>query len=198
MSDVLRRRRFLSNAVLGSATVIGADALGGSPAQAIAHAGHRLPPKTPDPNFAEGKVIGIHGSRLTVTSPELLLQRIEVGEETDVWKLRHGVSLDQVKVGDVLYARGTAGPDGLFVADLVWVNIVNLHVLVVGSEPNRVHLDHGGGRLVGHIVPGTTAVVDRLARPVREMSGLSVGRHAQVVGAWRPGTNEIDIATILT
>jgi hypothetical protein len=27
---------------------------------------------------------------------------------------------------------------------------------------------------------------------------LTVGKHAQVIGAWRPDTNEVDITTIYT
>lgn len=198
MNGTLGRRRFLSGAVLGSATVVSADALGGLPARPSGHAGNRLPPGTPDPNFAEGKVIGIHDSRVTVASREMLIHRVDVDDATDIWKLRHGMSLDDVEVGDVLYARGVAGPGGLFVADAVWVNIVNLHALVTRAEPDQVHLDHAGGHLVGRIVPDTTVVFDRLARPDARVSRLRVGSHAQVVGAWRPDTNEIDIATILT
>ncbi len=28
------------------------------------------------------------------------------------------------------------------------------------------------------------------------MSLLKVGKHIKVVGAWRPGTNEVDLATV--
>lgn len=191
------RRRFLSQAVLGSATALSVGALATVPRWAGRHTGHRLPPKTADPGFAEGKIVGIHGPRLTVAGSDLLIQRIQVSDATDIWKLRHGVSLDQVEVGDALYARGQAGPDGLFVADAVWVNIVNLHVIVTGTEPGRLHLDHAGGRLLGNVVPGTTTTVDRLARLTPGVSGLRIGSHVQVVAAWRPGSNEIDIATIL-
>lgn len=190
------RRRFLAQAVLGSATAISVSALGTVPHWATSHAGHRLPPKAADPGFAEGRIVGIHGPLLTVAGSDLLIQRIQVSSATDIWKLRHGVSLDQVEVGDVLYARGRGGPDGLFLTDAVWVNIVNLHVMVTGTEHDRLHLDHAGRRLLGNLVAGTTVTVDRLDRPTG--SRLSVGSHVQVVGAWRPGGNEIDIARILT
>ncbi len=59
-----------------------------------------------------------------------------------------------------------------------------------------LHLDHNGNRLVGHVVPGTTAAVYNGTPAVRDLSMLQVGKHAQVIGAWRPDTNEVDIATV--
>ena len=43
---------------------------------------------------------------------------------------------------------------------------------------------------------GTTASVYNSTPAVSDLSLLTVGKHVKVIGAWRPGTNEIDIATI--
>jgi hypothetical protein len=32
--------------------------------------------------------------------------------------------------------------------------------------------------------------------PVSDLTQLKVGYHAQVIGAWRPDTNEVDLATV--
>ena len=35
-----------------------------------------------------------------------------------------------------------------------------------------------------------------LGPPTRDLSRLRVGMHAQVVGAWHPDTDDVDLATI--
>jgi hypothetical protein len=73
---------------------------------------------------------------------------------------------------------------------------VNLNVHVTGIGINALHLDHKGSKIVGHVVPGTSAAVYNGAPAVSDMSKVKVGKHVQVIGAWRPDTNEIDVATI--
>jgi hypothetical protein len=68
-------------------------------------------------------------------------------------------------------------------------------VQVVGVEPDRFHLDHGGERWVGHLHPDTVAR-HSLRAPTRDLSGVQVGGNVQVVGAWRPDTNEIEVSTV--
>jgi hypothetical protein len=46
------------------------------------------------------------------------------------------------------------------------------------------------------VVPGKTATVYNGTPAINDMSLLTVGSHVKVIGAWRPDTNEIDIATI--
>jgi hypothetical protein len=187
------RRQFLARTALGSAGVITATGLGPLAAEAVASTADVAPGET-DPYFAEGKILSIDGSTLVVTSSDLLLRRIQVTAGTAIWKLRE-TTLDDVRVDDRLYARGVPSEDGTFLAERIWVNIVNLHVALAGIASNRLQLDHPGGRLVGRVVPETVAVYS-MGPATRDLSRLRVGMHAQVVGAWHPDTDEIDVATI--
>lgn len=192
----LGRRRFLTSAVLGSATVVvGASALGSLAPEAVAEPAPQLEPAAPDPNFAEGLVTAIKGSTLLVTGSDKTFHRIQLTGATSVWKLRP-TTADEARVGDGLYARGVKMPDGTLAADAVWLNIVNLEAHIVSMARDLLHLEHNGDRIVGRVVAGTTAAVYNGTPAVADLSMLQVGRHAQVIGAWRPGTNEVDIATV--
>jgi hypothetical protein len=199
--DTLGRRRFLNAAVLGGATVVGASALG-SFAPEAAFADLRpddmapgLDPTAPDPNFAEGRITGVDGAMLLVTGSDKTLYRIYITSGTSVWKLQP-TTADAAQVGDGLYARGVRMDDGTLAADAVWLNIVNLTVHITGISKDTIYLDHHGDRVVGHVVPGTTAAVYNSTPPVGDLTLLKVGSHAQVIGAWRPDTNEVDLATV--
>lgn len=195
--ESLDRRKFLTSAVLGSATaVVGATALGAvAPEAAFADDNWTLDPDAPDPNFAEGRITGIQGTMLMVTGSDRTLYRIQVTAGTSIWKLRP-TTFDAAQVGDGLYARGARMPDGVLAADAVWLNIVNLQTHIVSINRDVLHLDHNGSRIVGHVVAGTTAAVYNGTPAVSDLSLLQVGKHAQVIGAWRPDTNEVDIATV--
>lgn len=196
--DSVGRRRFLTSAVLGSATaVVGATALGSlAPETAFADTQPGLAPDDIDPNFAEGRITGIKGSLLMVSGSDgATFHIIQLTAATSVWKLRP-TTLDSAKVGDGLYARGVRMPDGPLAADAVWLNIVNLTVHITSIGKDVLHLDHHGNRIVGHVVNGTTAAVYNNTPAVSDLSLLQVGKHAQVIGAWRPDTNEVDIATV--
>lgn len=196
MNNPLDRRRFLTSAVLGSAGVVaGATALGSLAPEAVAAPMPKLDPNGVDPNFAEGRISSINGTVLMVTGSDRSFHRIQLTSATSVWKLRP-TTLGEAKVGDGLYARGVRMPDGVLAADALWLNIVNLEAHIVSMGTNVLHLDHNGNRLVGHVVPGTTAAVYNGTPAVRDLSMLQVGKHAQVIGAWRPDTNEVDIATV--
>ncbi|MFG1953669.1 hypothetical protein [Micromonospora sp. NPDC048830] len=97
---------------------------------------------------------------------------------------------------DGLYARGVRLPDGTLAADSVWVNIVNLHAHIQSVGRNVPYLDHKGQRIVAHVVAGRSAAGYNGTPAVSDLSLLKVGRHVQVLGAWHPDTNEIDIATV--
>lgn len=197
MSNTIDRRRLLSSAVLGgTATLVGATTMGSLAPEAVgATYSQKLDPGAPDPNFAEGRVTGRDGSLLRVAGSDGRFHQLRLTGATSVWKLRP-TTLDQVEVGDGLYARGVRMPDGKLAADSVWVNIVNLTVHITSIGRNVVQLDHHGNRIVAHVVQGTSAAVYNGTPAVSDLSMLKVGRHAQVIGAWRPDTNEIDIATI--
>lgn len=200
MTESIARRRLLGTAVLGGAAVVGASALGSmAPEAAFASPGAATEPDLdagkPDPNFAEGRITGVNGSMLLVTGSDTTLHRIHVTSVTSVWKLR-ATTFDEAKVGDGLYARGVRLADGSLAADAVWLNIVNLTVHIASIGRDVLHLDHHGSRVVGHIVRGTTAAVYNGTPAISDLSLLQAGTHAQIIGAWRPDTNEVDIATV--
>lgn len=192
------RRRLLTTAVLGSATLVGATAFGSvAPEDALAAAPVDLVDAgLPDPNFVEGRVTAVTGSMLLVTGSDNVMHAIRITDATSIWKLRPA-KFDQIAVGDGLYARGVR-LDGTLAADAVWVNIVSIHVHIASMGRNQITMEHYGSRMVGHVVPGVTAAVYNGTPAVSDMSLLRVGSHAHVIGAWRPDTNEIDIATIFT
>jgi hypothetical protein len=197
MATTVNRRTLLSNAVLGTtATLVGATAMGSlAPETAFAARSQTAEPGNFDPNFAEGRVTARDDSMILVSGSDGRFHRLRLTGGTSVWKLRP-TTLDQVKVGDGLYARGVLMPDGTLAVESVWVNIVNLIVHISAIGMNVLHLDHNGSRVVGHVIPGTSAAVYNGKPAVSDFSMVKVGKHAQVIGAWRPDTNEIDVATI--
>jgi hypothetical protein len=191
----LDRRQFLARAALGGATAVGAASLG--PLAPLAQASDGASPAPLDgldPNFFEGRIVSIDGSALVVTSDSYLIRRIQVVNGTSIWKLRD-TTFDQIAVNDRLYARGVIAENGDFVAQSIWVNIVNLHVEIASIRSDRLLFNHPSGPLVGHLVPDT-AVAYNVGPPGRDMSRLRPGLHVQVLGAWHPDTNEVDIAQI--
>jgi hypothetical protein len=193
MAMDMDRRQLFTAAALG---VIGATALGSlDPAEAFAKPDWDVEPGAPDPNFVEGVVNTITDGQLFVKGSDGVFNRVQVTGATSIWKLTP-TTFDKVQVGDGLYARGVRMPDGLLAAESLWVNIVNLEVHITSISKDQMALDHAGSKVVGHVVPGTTATVYNGTPAISDMSLLQVGKHVQVIGAWRPGTNEIDIATV--
>ena len=198
MPTTMDRRSLLGRAALGATGLIAATAMGSlAPESAFGAAGEYADAGQPDPNFAEGVITGRSQDLLQVQGSDGRLHRIQLTGVTSVWKLRP-TTIDQAKIGDGLYARGVLLPDGTLAAEAVWVNIVNLTVAITSITRSGVQLDHHGQKVVGHVQPGITAAVYNGTPAVSDLSMLKVGRHAQVIGAWRPGTNEIDLATIYT
>jgi hypothetical protein len=191
------RRRFLTSAVLGGSAVAGATALGSLAPEAAFAAAPKidLDPGASDPNFAEGRVTGISGSMIKASGSDRALHRIYVTHGTSVWKL-HPTTFDQIAVGDGLYARGVRMPDGALAADAVWVNIVNMDASITAIDQGRLHLSHHGKKVIGHVVAGRTAAVYNDTPAIADLSRLQVGKHVKVIGAWRPDTNEVDVATV--
>ncbi len=199
MAPEMDRRRLLTGAVLGTAAgLVGATALGSlAPEAAFGAAGPAVQPGTPDPNFAEGRIVGIDGTVIRANGSDGTLHRIHATSATSVWKLTPA-TFAAVKVGDGLYARGVRMPDGSLAADALWVNIVSIVAHVSTLSRDTVHLDHNSSRIVGHVVPGTSAAVYNGTPAVHDFSHVKVGRHAHIIGAWHPDTNDIDIATLYT
>ncbi|GAB2607747.1 hypothetical protein GCM10027168_45780 [Streptomyces capparidis] len=190
------RRTLLSAAALGGATIVGASALGALDADAaFAAPTPSLDPAVTTTSFAEGRVAGRNGSMLEVAGSHGEAHRIQLTNATSVWKL-HPTSADAIEPGDGLYARGVPMPDGSIAADAVWVNIVNLHCTIRGIARDRLHLAHGHHAVVGRVVQGTTTASYRGAALTSDLSRLRIGQAAQVLGAWRPSDDSIDIARV--
>ncbi|MEO3768470.1 cell wall protein [Streptomyces sp. B8F3] len=191
------RRRFLSASALGGATVVGATALGAvDPDAAFAAPTPPLDPAVAATSFAEGLITGIDGGTLLHVKGSYGEQhRIQLTNATSIWKL-HPTTADDVETGDGLYARGLEMPDGTIAADAVWVNIVNLDVTVRGIGKDRLALGYHGGELIGRIVPGRSTASYAGAALTDDLSGVRMGQHALVLGAWRPRDGAVDIARI--
>ena len=193
--DTMNRRRFLTATALGGAGVVAASGLGGLVTTAtVAEAADVDLAGQLDPNFLQGKVASVEATSLLVLTSDLVLRRMVVTSDTQIWKARD-TTLDQVRADDFFYARGFPLADGSFSADSIWVNIVNLHAEVVGIDGSTLRFRHGGDAWTGHLQPDTVAQYSMNA-PSRDLSGIAAGRHVQVVGAWLPGTNEIDVSTV--
>ena len=192
------RRRFLSTAAIGGATIVGASALGGLDADAaFAAPMPSLDPAISTSEFAEGLITQIKGSVLEVAGSYGDQHLIQLTNATSIWKLRT-TTADQIRVGDGLYARGVPMPDGTIAADAVWVNIVNLYCTVKGIAKDRLHLVHGDHdhAIVGRIVPDTTTASYRGGALTSDLSQVRIGQAAQVLGAWRPDDGSVDIARV--
>jgi hypothetical protein len=190
------RRRFLTQAALGGATVVGASMLGALDAQgAFAETRRSLDPAVSRSEFAEGRVGAIQGSLLYVAGSWGQTHRVQLTNATSVWKLRP-TTAGAVEVGDGMYARGVTMPDGTIAADAVWVNIVSLECTVRGIGRDRLDLAHEARTLVGRVVPGVSTASYQGAAPSSDLSRLRIGAPVRVLGAWRPADDQIDIAQL--
>lgn len=191
----LDRRRFLTTAAIGGATIVGASALGGLDADAaFAEPMPTLDAAIPAA-FAEGRIVAVNRNVLDVAGSHGERHLVQLTNATSVWKLRT-TTAEAIEVGDGLYARGAAMPDGTIAADAVWVNIVNVYVTIRGIARDRLHLQHGNAEVVGHIVPDTTTASYLGGALTADLSRTRIGQEAQVLGAWRPADGAIDIARV--
>lgn len=197
MSEQNSRRRFLAATVLGGAGVVSASALTGLVAKAATldqtDEQDDVGINQPDPYFLEGLVVSVAESAIIVLTNDLVLRRV-LATGTQVWKVRV-TTLERVQVGDRLYARGVPMEDGSFAATNIWANIVNLVVRVAGTSESRLELEHRGKQWTGHLQPDTIVRYSGRA-PSRDFSRVRPGSHVQIVGAWRPNTNDIDVSTV--
>ncbi|MEV4974007.1 cell wall protein [Streptomyces scopuliridis] len=191
----LGRRRFLTTAALSGATIIGATALGGIDADAAFAAEPSLDPAIAKSSFVEGRITGITGSVLEVAGSYGDHARVQMTNATSVWKVR-ATTAAAIEIGDGLYARGVPMPDGTIAADAVWVNIVNLDTQIRGIAKNRLHFAHGQHEVVGNVLPDTTNASYAGRALTSDLSQLRIGQSAQVLGAWRPSDNSVDVVRI--
>ncbi|GHH84748.1 hypothetical protein GCM10018793_50110 [Streptomyces sulfonofaciens] len=190
------RRRFLTRAALGGATVVGASALGGLDAEAaFAEPMPSLDPAIARSTFAEGRISRVNGSVLEVKGSYGEQHLVQLTNATSVWKLRP-TTADAIKPGDGLYARGVDMPDGTIAADAVWVNIVNILCTIRGIAKDRLHLSHGRHAVVGHLHAAHTTASYLGGAQTADLSRLRIGQSAQILGAWRPEDDGIDVARV--
>jgi len=196
MNPPIDRRSFLTAAAVGGATIVGASALGGlDPASAFADPTPSLDPAIDTAAFAEGRVTQIKGSALEVAGSHGDQHVLQITNGTSIWKV-HPTSINAIEVGDGLYARGVDMPDGTIAADAVWVNIVNLHCTVSGIGRDRIQLAHGQNSVVGNVLPGTTTASYLGGAQTSDLSGMKIGQAVQVLGAWRPADDSVDLVTM--
>lgn len=197
MSASIDRRSFLTSAALAGATIVGASALGALDADAaFAAPTPSLDPGIARSTFVEGVIGAIQGSVLHVAASDgTATHRVQLTNATSVWKLRP-TTAGAIEVGDGMYGRGVPLPDGSVAADAVWVNIVNLFCTIEGIGRDRLRLRHNQDVLVGHLVPGTTVASYLGSAPTSDLARLRIGQSTQVLGAWRPADNSIDIARL--
>ncbi|MFG6201947.1 cell wall protein [Nonomuraea sp. NPDC050451] len=193
------RRDMLKSALLGGgATVVAATAMGSlGPEAAFANSAPDVEPGAPDPNFAEGRIRSIKDNTLLVLGSNMVIHNIRVVDGTSLWKLGP-VAFDAAKPGDGLYARGVRMPDGTLAAESVWLNIVNIKGHIKNITDQTIHLDHNGKEVLCHVVAGKSVAIHSEAPATADLSMLKVAQHVQILGAWRPDTNEVDIATVFS
>jgi hypothetical protein len=189
----------LKSALLGGgATVVAATAMGSlGPEAAFANSAPDVEPGAPDPNFAEGRIRSIKDNTLLVLGSNMVIHNIRVVDGTSLWKLGP-VAFDAAKPGDGLYARGVRMPDGTLAAESVWLNIVNIKGHIKNITDQTIHLDHNGKEVLCHVVVGKSVAIHSEAPATADLSMLKVAQHVQILGAWRPDTNEVDIATVFS
>src|SRR5215470_9757160 len=196
MNPPIDRRKFLTSAAVSGATIVGASALGGlDPAAAFADPTPSLDPAIDNAAFAEGRVTQIKGSALEVAGSHGDQYILQSTNGTSIWKV-HPTTLDAIEIGDGLYARGVDMPDGTIAPDAVWVNIVNLHCTISAIGRDRIQLDHNNNALVGNVLTGTTTASYLGGAQTPDLSGLKIGQAVQVLGAWRPADDSVDIVTL--
>jgi hypothetical protein len=198
MSEI-NRRQLLKGIVMGSTGALSVStfaSLGlGQPASSQ-EAGGEGEAGGRNMNFAMGFVKGIDGATVVALNEGSIVQRIELTSATRVWK-GQDTTLEEVKPGDFFYARGTPTADGGFIAETIWVNIVNLHLQIVDIQADRHVFTGPHGLMVGLPQPYTVAISLHGDEPAsRNLSGLQIGQHVQVIGVWHPGTNEFDVSKI--
>ncbi|WP_406431804.1 cell wall protein [Streptomyces sp. NBC_01589] len=153
-----------------------------------------LDPAIANSAFDEGRITGITGSLLQVAGSYGDRYRIQLTNATTVWKVRP-TTVDVSETGDGMYARGVPMPDGTIAADAVWVNIVNLFCTNRGIGKDRLDVAHGNHPLHGRIVEGTTAASYQGSALTSDLS-RRIGQAAQILGAWRPHDDSVDIARV--
>jgi hypothetical protein len=190
------RRKFLTTAAVGGATIVGASALGGIDADAAFADDPSLDPAISNSSFAEGVVRGIKGTVVDVKGSYEKDYLLQLTNATSIWKSRPTTAA-AIQHGDGLYARGVPMPDGTIAVDAVWVNIVNLYCTVKGIGTDKIDLAHGHHALVGRVVRGTTTASYLHGGAVTaDLSGLKINQPVQVLGTWRPADNSVEIVRI--
>lgn len=192
----LHRRDFLTAAALGGAAIIGASTLGALDADAaFAAPTEPLDPGVQASAFAEGRITGRTGGLLTVAGSHGDSHRVQVTNATSIWKLTE-TDADAIEIGDGMYGRGVQMPDGTVAADAVWLNIVSLVGDITGIGREQLQLRHAAHTILGRVVRGTTVANIAGRAATTDLSGLRIGGTVEILGAWRPSDDSVDIARV--
>ena len=100
---------------------------------------------------------------------------------------------EQAIDGDVCHQVMGELPLAPHTGDRIFARLVNRCRVRIRFD--RLLLNHVNGPLVGHLVADTVAAYN-VGPETRDLSRLRPGLHVQMIGAWHPDTNEIDIARI--
>ena len=84
--------------------------------------------------FVAGKVTAIEGTKITLDRPDQKSQTIEVDENTSFKKGQESITLPDIKVGDMVMARG-ALKDGAFLATTVNAGAMQMRIKTDGAPP---------------------------------------------------------------
>lgn len=172
----ITRREFLEQVAFGS------SAIGASMVLKI-HPLLQLAEKEEETIFLEGTVSRVKGDRLIVKD-ESVIYTLFMTNKTRIWKGKVA-SLDQVDIGDYIYARGIPKAEEEFIATKVWVNIANFYGTVVDREGNTLSLRIDDPRFETFLTVHITA--DTLVNEARgvDLSVLSPGRYVQALGLYQ-------------
>jgi len=118
--------------VISRSDLAGALGGGGTPGMQM-----QLPPGMAEnfgKTFVAGKVTAIEGTKITLDRPDQKSQTIEVDENTSFKKGQESITLPDIKVGDMVIARG-ALKDGVFLATTVNTGGMQMRIKTEGAPP---------------------------------------------------------------
>ncbi len=184
------RRQFLGRALAAGAgaTVLEPFVVGDPDARAVpAGTLYNTPNVDSDPNFLLGRVVDTgSGGTIAVLDPQgcshVTLAKPDSGGTT--WKLGVLNALPVVS-GDVIYARGTPGSDGVFAFNRLWANIDNFRaeVIAVGASSLSLLELKTGQALTVNVGNVTKTILPDGTQQMGSVSGVQVGDPLQIVSA---------------
>lgn len=133
--------------------------------------------------FLGGTVSRVEKDRLIIESRQLV-STLYITDDTRLWKGKV-VSLNQIELGDKIFARAIPRAGGEFTATKVWVNIGNVYGVLVEKKDSILVLRIGGPDSKSVLTVHIDA--DTLLNEVRgvDLSALSLGQPMQALGVYQ-------------